>query len=119
MSYGARANMNVLLAQAEVPYELVYEMDDINNEFGQTDVVLVLGASDCSKISIQVKPLPTDDHEDTQATARTRTGYSLPVGTRRKQVRKRVREGTEGGSPEPQRMASLCLASVCSTTDLV
>jgi len=39
-------HMNVLLAEAEVPYDLVYEMDDINNEFGQTDVVLVLGAND-------------------------------------------------------------------------
>ncbi|WP_164707991.1 NAD(P)(+) transhydrogenase (Re/Si-specific) subunit beta, partial [Paraburkholderia phosphatilytica] len=35
-----------LLAEAEVPYDLVYEMEDINNEFGQTDVVLVLGAND-------------------------------------------------------------------------
>ncbi|MBI0325771.1 NAD(P)(+) transhydrogenase (Re/Si-specific) subunit beta [Burkholderia plantarii] len=39
-------HMNVLLAEAEVPYELVHEMDDINGEFGQTDVVLVLGAND-------------------------------------------------------------------------
>jgi NAD(P) transhydrogenase subunit beta len=39
-------HMNVLLAEAEVPYEQVYEMDDINSEFSQTDVVLVLGAND-------------------------------------------------------------------------
>ncbi|MEF9929529.1 MAG: NAD(P)(+) transhydrogenase (Re/Si-specific) subunit beta [Massilia sp.] len=39
-------HMNVLLAEAEVPYEQVAEMEDINGEFGQTDVVLVLGAND-------------------------------------------------------------------------
>ena len=39
-------HMNVLLADAEVPYEQVCAMEDINSEFGQTDVVLVLGAND-------------------------------------------------------------------------
>ena len=39
-------HMNVLLAEADVPYEQVVEMDDINSEFGQTDVVLVIGAND-------------------------------------------------------------------------
>jgi NAD(P) transhydrogenase subunit beta len=39
-------HMNVLLAEAEVPYEEVQEMDDINGDFGSTDIAFVLGAND-------------------------------------------------------------------------
>jgi NAD(P) transhydrogenase subunit beta len=39
-------HMNVLLAEADVPYDLLKEMDEINPEFSRTDVTLVIGAND-------------------------------------------------------------------------
>ncbi len=47
--------MNVLLAEANVPYDIVLEMEEINEDFPKTDVVLVLGANDI------VNPAALDD----------------------------------------------------------
>jgi NAD(P) transhydrogenase subunit beta len=38
--------MNVLLAEAKVPYDIVLEMDEVNDDFASTSVVLVIGAND-------------------------------------------------------------------------
>ena len=58
-------HMNVLLAEADVPYEQLKEMDDINGEFGRTDVALVIGANDVTNPAARTdRRLPDLRHAD-------------------------------------------------------
>lgn len=49
-------HMNVLLAEAKVPYDIVLEMDELNDDFPQTDTVLVIGANDTVNPAAQDEP---------------------------------------------------------------
>ena len=49
-------HMNVLLAEAKVPYDIVLEMDEINDDFPTTDVVIVIGSNDIVNPAAQEDP---------------------------------------------------------------
>lgn len=48
--------MNVLLAESSVPYDITFAMDDINQDFPETDIALVLGANDTVNPAAQTDP---------------------------------------------------------------
>jgi H+-translocating NAD(P) transhydrogenase subunit beta len=75
-------HMNVLLAEADVPYTQLYDMDDINPEFGRTDVALVVGANDVVNPAAKTSPgspiygMPVLNVEEAQSVVVLKRGMS-------------------------------------------
>ena len=68
-------HMNVLLAEADVPYDQLKEMDDINPEFARTDVALVIGANDVTNPAAQHEPRLADLRDADPQRRQVRIGH--------------------------------------------
>ena len=74
-------HMNVLLAEAGVPYDLIHDLDEINNKFPTVDVALVIGANDV--VHIWLHPLQTMAARILLKPSPASISYTLPANNSR------------------------------------
>ena len=73
-------HMNVLLAEAKVPYDIVLEMDEINDDFPDTDVAIVIGSNDIVNPAAQDDPQQPDCRDAGVGMLEGQTGFRLKAG---------------------------------------